>query len=491
LGKPQFDDFPKKAIKKAFFFTIVNSDETEDSRVAPLPPLGRVDATSPWRGHPTMVVPDNPSPSTAPEPAAGPQPPPAAERPRRSASDAKRKAAQANGRLGRGKKSMEGLAASALNAVKGGMTAKTVFFLPGEDPDAYYRTVDSWIAERGAVGDAECALLGLAVYNLLKIERTANATGAAGTEIIENLANAEHDRVQAEVHTLKSQLPEEPARTVDALRQTSQGCFYLLNQWELIKEWLAVHNSFEFSQRRHVLALCGWRPADLFRDARILQFDRQYLTALHGPGKLTAADAARIFIYDHLDDMGPEEFERRLESVVRDLPAAGEGRALLRKFVDERIAELTERIELLGLREERALEIKAGKAEADTSADGQTRERYHAMASRGLGAAIRQFLALKAERRKRGDGDDDEESDRPQGEETAQTPSDAGDARAVEARAQNEATVSQVADSPCDCDDTDGTPDDPGDPIPADDVADHRPMVDEHRRWRENQRLRE
>jgi hypothetical protein len=438
-----------------------------------------------------MVVPDNPSPSTAPEPVAEPQPPPAAERPRRPASDAKRKAAQANGRLGRGKKSPEGLAASALNAVKGGMTAKTVFFLPGEDPDAYYRTVDSWIAERGAVGDAECALLGLAVYNLLKIERVANATGAAGTETIENLANSEHDRVAAEVHTLKSQLLEEPARTIDALRQTSQGSFYLLNQWELMKQWLAVHNSFEFSQRRHVLALCGWRPADLFQDARILQFDRQYVAALHGPGKLTAADAARIFVYDRPQDMGPEEFERRLESLVRDLPAAGEGRALLRRFVDERFAELTERIELLGLREERALEIKAGKAEADTSADGQTRERYHAMASRGLGAAIRQFLTLRADRRKHGGGGDDHGSDRPEGEEAAQTPSDAGHPRGDEARAQNEATVSQVAGSPCDCDDTDWMRVALGDRVTPEELARIRAMIDEGRRKAANDRLRE
>jgi hypothetical protein len=403
-------------------------------------------------------------------------------------SDAKRKAAQANGRLGRGKKSPQGLAASALNATKGGMTAKTVFFLPGEDPDAYYRTVDSWIAERGAVGDAECALLGLAVYNLLKIERTANATGAAGTEIIENLANSEHDRVAAQVHTLTSQLPEEPAPTIDALRQTSQGCVYLLNQWELMKQWLAVHNSFEFSQRRHVLALCGWRPTDLFRDARILRFDRDYVAALHGPGKITAADAAEIFMNDRPEEMGPEEFERRLEALVRDLPAAGEGRARLRKLVAERIAELTERIELLGLREERALEIKAGKAEADTSADGQTRERYHAMASRGLGAAIRQFLALKADRLKHGD---DDESDRPQGEEAAPTTPDAGERPGDEARAQNEATVSQVARSPCDCDDTDGMRAALGDHVTPEELAQIRAMIDESRRKAANDRLRE
>jgi hypothetical protein len=188
--------------------------------------------------------------------------------------------------------------------------------------------------------------------------------------------------------------------------------------------------------------------------------------------------------------MGPEEFERRLEALVREPPAPKEGRAALQAFVDEMIAELTERIELLALREERDLERKVVKATADVSLGGEKRTRYQAMARREMSAALRELRLLQADRRKHGDGDD-KESDRPQGEEAAQTAPDASAAPGAEARAQNEATVSQVAGTPGDCDVTDGTPREPDGAITPEELARIRAMIDESRRKAANNRLRE
>jgi hypothetical protein len=142
-------------------------------------------------------------------------------RPRRPVSEAKRKANKANAQKSTGARTITGRIASSLNGVTHGMTANTVFFLPGESPELFYEAVNIWITRLGAATEPECAEIERAIYDLLKLERVRNATGAAGTQTIENLEPAYHDRIAGEVRELVPQLPEEPGRVVHLLRSTS------------------------------------------------------------------------------------------------------------------------------------------------------------------------------------------------------------------------------------------------------------------------------
>jgi hypothetical protein len=125
-----------------------------------------------------------------------------------------------------------------------------------------------------------------------------------------------------------------------------------------------------------------------------------------------------------------------------------EGHAKLVRLVERSIAELAERVELVGLREQRDCALAAEEAKSDATDASDRRERYDAMADRQHHASLRQLRALQDDRRKYGAGDDAEEDD---GEEDVETtPERPGEGAAGAApevakeRAHNKATVSEV-----------------------------------------------
>jgi hypothetical protein len=359
---------------------------------------------------------------------------------RRPISAAKHAANIANSKRSRGPTSITGKLVASANGVSHGMTCKTLIFLPGESRAEFDSEVARWARQRGAVTEPEIAVIETAVYCRYKQCRARNAQGAAGTRAINNVANEYHDRTAEEVRTLLPSLPTDPAGVVQLLRKTSQGCSHILEQFLLIKSRLETHSSFEVSQRHEFLFLSGRRPVDLFRDPMVFELDRLYLGAIGGPGSFTAAEAANALLHDRPEEMSEEEFERRLEPMVENLPTVADGHAALVALVDRTIAELTERLELVGLREERDLALDEVIARADVSHDGVLRERYDSMATRDQHASLREFCRLKELRHKHGEGE-------PEPQEPGDNPGDpppSGPGQTVpEAPAQSEATVPQ------------------------------------------------
>ena len=93
---------------------------------------------------------------------------------------------------------------------------------------------------------------------------------------------------------------------------------------------------------------------------------------------------------------------------VRDLVSVEQGWAELKKFVHDRIERLQERKELMGFREERELDAAIGAAQSPCDRDAEKRDRYVNASDRTFNAAVRLLLALKQERRKHGDGSQEE-----------------------------------------------------------------------------------
>jgi hypothetical protein len=445
-----------------------------------------------------MVATYNPpesSPADAADP--GPGPAPARERPNRPVSKAKRKANKANAARSTGAKTPQGKLTCSLNAVKHGMTARTIFFLPGEDQAAYDDFVNLWITELGAVTSAECTHIEMAVYSLLRFERARNALGVEGTRTIRNIASTQADRIAGEVRDLMPQLPLDPRRVVDELRKSSLGCSYLLSQWLLIKERLSIRYSLEVSQRATMIELMGLRASELFRCALVFDLDRNYLGAISGPEGFTAAEAANALMWDRPEEMSECEFERRLELMVENLPTEEEGHAVLMGLVDRSIAELSERVDLLKLREAHEREDAADEAQDSLTPEGEKHKRYVTMAQRDHDAVLRGFHALKAARYKYGDGNQDVAQDPGLEDSPEEAEEDAGEAAreaaapAGESRGQNEPTVTQVAGQTEACDEVGGAPGELSEPRTGAECTPSGPQVEIYPRLSVDDRLRE
>jgi hypothetical protein len=368
------------------------------------------------------------------------RPDPKPQKPKRPISAAKHAACVANSRRSTGPTSPAGKATVSRNATKSGFTCRKITFLPGEDEQEFRALVDRCARDVRAETAVEYAEVEEAVYSRWKQRRIRESQAAAAHQRIETIEAAGDDRAREEVRTLIPQLPLEPLSVINKLRSTTPGCTFLLEQFRLLKAWLSTHHAFEVSQRRYTLQLLGRQPNHLFIDPVVFEIDRLYLGAIGGPGSFTAEQAANAFLLDRPDDMSDGEFARRLEPMVQNLPTIAEGHAALVRLVDQSIAELTERVELIGLREQRDRYLATRIALTDVTHEGELRERYDSMAGREHHASLREVRALQADRRKYGSGDCGELHDQEYPAETAErtavpTPTEP---------AQNKATVPEV-----------------------------------------------
>jgi hypothetical protein len=231
----------------------------------------------------------------------------------------------------------------------------------------------------------------------------------------------------------------------------------------LLRARLKTYPVVEVSQRRYLTQILGHKPSDLFTDPFVYELDRLYLGSISGPGSFTPAQAANAFLLDYPGDMSDREFEARFEPMVANLPTIALGHAGLVRIIEVAIEELTERVELVGYREEGQRKRAVVEAKDDVNRDGDKRKRNAAMALRLHHASLRELRAMQASRRKYGagvpDASDDANPHEAQ-EPSAENPADAGngapaqgDSCAAEIRAQAKPTVPQVAGEDVRCND--------------------------------------
>ena len=224
--------------------------------------------------------------------------------------------------------------------------------------------------------------------------RSAEANAVAGA--IDRIDDGFDDRAAADVRDAVEALARDSEGAIRQLRNSTHGCDWLLGQWALISARLETHRSLEWSQRDYAIRLAGHRPADLFRNSAVMDWTRAYLGGLRGTGGFTSDEAANVLQKDVPEGMDAYEFERRLESVVRETPSIVEGHALLKGLIAAEVADLTERRELIGLREERDRARAIEVAKVDLGADGVKRTRYEAMSVRSLQSALRELRRCRS-----------------------------------------------------------------------------------------------
>jgi len=326
------------------------------------------------------------------------------------------------------------------------MAAKEPIVLPDESKEAIDNTIDFWIIQLGAETDAECAQIENMVHAQKRIERCVRSEDAAGAKIYNALHDGYDDRQAETVQAAVEGMAENPADSLRKLRNSTCGIIHLLGEWGLLSGWLKTHPSFEPSQRVRAIHMCGRRPCDLFRDEVILEWDRNCIGGLHGNGTIEATDAALILKNDRLAEITTDEFERLLKPLIPTLPGVREAQTTLKELIAGVIEELNERLDLVGLRQKRDLEVEVQLAETDVTRDGMNRNHYRRENERAANQAIHTFYFLKEMRLKYADtltdvADDDEKEP----EEAAETATAGTPEPAPGVEIMNEATVTQVA----------------------------------------------
>ena len=326
---------------------------------------------------------------------------------KRHVTDAMIAANRANSKFSTGPVTDSGKATSRFNSVQHGLAGREIFFLPGENSGIFWQTVDRWCRQRGAKTEDERACIIQAVYSLWIQARAINAQAGAVAEAINKINDSFTDQRAAEALAVSENLTSKPEETVCALVNSVYGCEILIEEFQALAQRLQTHTSFEVSQRQHALRVGGNRPKDLFVSKMVMEFNRSYFGGIRGTGGFTAAQVANTLMYDRPDEMSEEEFERRLEQMVANLPTIEEGHSKLQEYVNRWINQLSDRRELMELRQERDKKLAIEKAQAEVHAEGQTRARYIDQSIRRFQGSMRMAMALKAERRKFGEEDDD------------------------------------------------------------------------------------
>jgi hypothetical protein len=97
-------------------------------------------------------------------------------------------------------------------------------------------------------------------------------------------------------------------------------------------------------------------------------------------------------------DMGPNEFRARLEKLIMDLPTRDQAHAQLKKKVAALRAELTERLELIALKEERDLDRAIENAKFDAGPQGDKRRTAENSLDRLRRASLKELRAQQKAR---------------------------------------------------------------------------------------------
>jgi hypothetical protein len=333
-----------------------------------------------------------------------------------------------------------------LNGLVHGCCSELPIVMPGEDPEAVRDRLDLYITELGARTQAERDALEVSVLNYNRFKRADRADTAAESRVVEDVKNDFHDLQLTRLDELVANLAASPVATILELRQFSYGIKWCLKQLDLLVQQIAIHPGLHPDQLLLAIYLSARRPQNLFNDSVVKKWHLNNLSALYGPGTLTAANLAEFLKDKQPAEMTDLHFECRLSDWLEEMVSKEEGQTFLVDSLVELRDGLKRRLDVVKERERIDLERAVEEAAVSVNADCMKRLRYRRETQRAQESAMRLFHQLKAMRLKHG-----EEPVEPAGEdadaseaEPAAAPS-ASDA-AGEAVCRTEAAATQVSD---------------------------------------------
>jgi hypothetical protein len=315
-----------------------------------------------------------------------------------------------NAQKSTGPRTPEGKNRSRFNAVKHGMTAKTLVLLD-EDADVLQMRVETWIADLQPQNDVEHYLVEQAVHLSWRLDRAERAEVARLSHIIRSVPIAEANRQQEVVAALGYWLlsdrhvagntdlrtdllnvlvPAQESRTdcrhldirdhpeaiVFRLESTAVGCQWLLDRWTELRAVLDQGAPWLWDEKVKALRLLGKRPLDM------------------DPQKWQGYIEDRDEVDDlKLEDLIEEQLDRQLDQrLAAKNPAT---LAVLRSIADQAIA----RLETLAAGHRKRAEADAAQQAAllsfDASNEGERLRRYQFSCSRSLFRSLDTLIKVR------------------------------------------------------------------------------------------------
>jgi hypothetical protein len=316
---------------------------------------------------------------------------------KRPISEAQLAANRANAAKSTGPRSEEGKKKSRLNGLTHGLRAETAV-LPGEDGGRLQDRIDAWAVDLDARTEAEHYAVAAAARASWRMDRAVAADTAAVTRRMIDVEEGFDDRLAIEVDKLAERLHGEPGPIARQLRSTSHGCRWMIAQWKSLEAHLDAGRCLEAGQLILSAELMGKWLADFFTDPVVHPWMAAH-AAMYAA--TTGADADQLLV--HLDDYRPEamdlrEFVRHASAMIEALPDPATGLPTLRRTIAEHLADLTDRAELLELRERRDCRLAVECAKVDDSPEGMRRLRYEMSHERAYRAALKELRSLQARR---------------------------------------------------------------------------------------------
>jgi hypothetical protein len=322
-------------------------------------------------------------------------------------SEKKLAANRRNSQKSTGPRTERGKAVSSMNGCVHGRRAKRAV-LPGESQEEFDEDVELWVAALGAETEPERCLARLAVEAKWRLARHGSTEIATLTDRRNKAREGFDDERATEAHELAEKLDLDPAAILRELRTYSAGCEWLIGCWEKIGRRLESPGYLEQSHRQLGCALMGQKWNEMFTNEAVTAFMANALGTVLGH---TGFDFEQV--YSLLETSRPEwmnvgEYRRQVKALMTRLPEKAAARRGVQALVAERLAELRERLELIGLREERDRKLAARQALQDTSEEGKAALRFFNTHDRALKSSLREARLLRAARLAGTDGPEPE-----------------------------------------------------------------------------------
>ncbi len=334
------------------------------------------------------------------------------------------RANRANSRKSTGPKSDEGKRKVGFNALKHGMTAKSLL-LPGEDPEALRQRLDGFKETLRPRNPVEDALVERFAHATWRAQRADRAIAARLTHRMLHADAAELAAEVAEVEDLTRRLywdprgplalyphqrgfrptprisasetlddPLDPARIVHRLEMTVTGCRWLLDRWGELRRRLEAGLKWQGPDRFKAIRMLGRQPMDAADDERVLLI---YLACdAMSPGEATSLADLRCET--------TESEEERLGERIKGRAAAGRkpaspeaGRAALLGLVGAAVRRLEILLEGHLERRERLAAVRLARHSYDETKEGELARRYERDCDRAVDRSANLFFRVRAE----------------------------------------------------------------------------------------------
>jgi hypothetical protein len=141
-------------------------------------------------------------------------------------------ASRENGARSKGPSTPEGRARSAWNAVKHGFTAKKL--IPGEDPQVYYHELAHWQADYRPATAAALILTEECARASVHLRRIARWHDAMIDYQISDFLKRKQEGDDQVLDALWKLLDKEPIVALDKMLETSDGCRWMADAWDVI-----------------------------------------------------------------------------------------------------------------------------------------------------------------------------------------------------------------------------------------------------------------